>query len=494
MSGPRRERKTFVQQMYSKSHILLKPSILYSAVGVLIGLYLLGVMAFVTQGKWTAFLIAGILLLVTFGFVKDVLQFCIILLIMSLPVAADVRIYYDGFNQLFLTLSDCFLVLIIIVAFFKKSFHKKSFTRNLTLPAPVLLLMVCILVTTVAANYKLMAFFEYLNLLRALLTFVIIYAYIEDQKKVETVIRFLLLGLFLQTVLAICQYVNAGFFGLTFLGEGYRTVDEGNFSAIRVGGTVGHPTALASYLILLLPLCFRTFSEAKIRANEKILASVTFILGLLALGLTFGRGAWAGFLVGFPFLILSYLWKRIVSFQFATSIVICLIIPLVFTVVFNESLASKISERKNTFSGDLDDRIVWIKDSVELIRQHPILGIGPGNYGKYMERFYPAKYEGGRVVHNLYLYAAAETGIPGLVLFLIFLTGAFLQGIIHISKHGRFTAVVIAILCGVVSFLIADMVSVQYRDYNVKSLFWLCLAILYAVNKKDFNEIQMSEL
>ncbi|MDP9160326.1 MAG: O-antigen ligase family protein [Acidobacteriota bacterium] len=63
--------------------------------------------------------------------------------------------------------------------------------------------------------------------------------------------------------------------------------------------------------------------------------------------------------------------------------------------------------------GSLDARQELLKTSLKLMVQHPVFGIGPGNF--------PLFSPGWGVAHNTYTEIGAEAGIPALLLFLLFL-------------------------------------------------------------------------
>jgi O-antigen ligase len=61
-----------------------------------------------------------------------------------------------------------------------------------------------------------------------------------------------------------------------------------------------------------------------------------------------------------------------------------------------------------------------------MFRDHPFLGVAPGNYPAVYEDYYiPPWREPLGHAHNYYLNMAAETGVPGLLAFLLMLGLAF---------------------------------------------------------------------
>jgi len=77
----------------------------------------------------------------------------------------------------------------------------------------------------------------------------------------------------------------------------------------------------------------------------------------------------------------------------------------------------------NEFAGRADrDRVQYQNIAFSMLKAHPFLGVGWGQFSVEMHRFIP---EGATIlhlqtVHNLFLLLAAETGLVGLFLFLGF--------------------------------------------------------------------------
>ena len=72
---------------------------------------------------------------------------------------------------------------------------------------------------------------------------------------------------------------------------------------------------------------------------------------------------------------------------------------------------SELKER-NEQSLEEDQRMVHFHKAFEVAFEHPLVGVGPGNYGRYV--FHRAGF-----THSSYLELIATTGFPGLIPFLI---------------------------------------------------------------------------
>src|ERR1700746_2907348 len=61
----------------------------------------------------------------------------------------------------------------------------------------------------------------------------------------------------------------------------------------------------------------------------------------------------------------------------------------------------------------MEDRSILLKESLHLMMQHPLFGVGPGNF--------PVETQEWRVAHNTYSELGAEAGVPAILLFLVLL-------------------------------------------------------------------------
>src|SRR5882762_1183319 len=67
--------------------------------------------------------------------------------------------------------------------------------------------------------------------------------------------------------------------------------------------------------------------------------------------------------------------------------------------------------------GSAKQRFAVLETATRIIADHPVLGVGLGGYARANAEYSPAL--GPRDTHNTYVNVAAETGIPGLLIFLV---------------------------------------------------------------------------
>ena len=85
------------------------------------------------------------------------------------------------------------------------------------------------------------------------------------------------------------------------------------------------------------------------------------------------------------------------------------------------------------------DRKELLMDAIRMTLQHPLLGVGPGEFGEYRYSHFVGDNGGPRrwfPSHNTYLQISSETGIPGVLCYVIFLAMIY-KTILLIRAHGK---------------------------------------------------------
>lgn len=257
----------------------------------------------------------------------------------------------------------------------------------------------------------------------------------------------------------------------------------------RVYSYLGNPNLLAGYLIPALALSIGAVFVWR-RKLPKALAVTMVIVNALCLYYTDSRGGWLGMLAmltGF-FLLLRYWWGSYLSpfwRRWLLPIVFGAVAAfLVTAIVVVEPLRLRIA---SIFAGREDSsnnfRInVWAA-VFEMIRDRPIIGIGPGNdafnkiYPLYMRPRYTAL-----SAYSVFLELAVETGLIGLGCFLWLIVVTINGGMQQLSRlrktanrEGFWLMAAIAAIAGLLTHGIVD--TVWYRP-QINTLWWLMVAIV----------------
>ncbi len=257
----------------------------------------------------------------------------------------------------------------------------------------------------------------------------------------------------------------------------------------RVYSYLGNPNLLAGYLIPAVVLSLAAFFAWQ-RLLPKALAATMFVVNSACLVLTFSRGGWIGFVVClFVFSVLLVYWYSVQLpakwRRWAMPVVLggsagVFLLAVLFVEPVRDRVASIFVGREDSSN---NFRInVW-SSVVDMIRDRPILGIGPGNnafnkiYPLYMRPRFSAL-----SAYSIFLEVAVETGLIGFSCFLWLLVVTFNQGIQQLhrlrtlaNRDGFFLIAAIAAMSGMLAHGFVD--TVWYRP-EVSTLWWLMVAII----------------
>lgn len=253
-----------------------------------------------------------------------------------------------------------------------------------------------------------------------------------------------LAGLF-QAGVGTFQFMTGGSAGLRLLGESVITPETAGVARVaadgalflRAYGTMAHANLLAMFLSLSLLSWGYLFLRAARPLARGFLGGGVFAV-LLALALTFSRSGWIAAAIGMAVLIVATFGDSAFRRR-ALSLFVAILISF---VAIGATLGWVLAPRAGfSFSEtSVASRIAYMKMGFAIIAANPE-GVGIGNARAYAERegLYAAQGLTSsheiQPIHNLYLLIGAETGLAGLVLFLLFLVyeaRAFLR-----SRMGR---------------------------------------------------------
>ncbi|HEY9642739.1 MAG TPA: IctB family putative bicarbonate transporter [Coleofasciculaceae cyanobacterium] len=257
----------------------------------------------------------------------------------------------------------------------------------------------------------------------------------------------------------------------------------------RVYSFLGNPNLLAGYLLPAIFFSAAAFFAWK-RWLPKALALVMTIANAACLILTFSRGGWIGFVVSsFILIMLLIYWFsqylprfwRIWSLPIALGVSATILTLAILTVdPLRDRVMSMFIGREDSSNNFRLN--VWMA-VIEMIRDRPILGIGPGNDA--FNKVYPRYQEAGYTALSAYsipLEISVETGLIGLSCFLWILLVTLNQGWVQLHKLRKtdnreafWLMAAVATMVGMLSHGLVD--TVWYRP-QVSTLWWLMIATI----------------
>lgn len=306
------------------------------------------------------------------------------------------------------------------------------------------------------------------------LTYIILIFIIKNEfsinKKFDFLFNVIYIPSFFIALFGIIQY---------FTGWEARVITD---NVLRMESTLGHPNVLGAYIILLIfPLIMLTIKEN--RTNYKIFNIVLIILLLVNLALSQSRNSWLALVLGCIILSILYNWRFLLIIVGAGALSL---------------LSPKILYRLSQFNSSRlnEGRINIWKTAVEMIKDHPILGIGNGNftelYDSYVERFPQYRMEGyeGFPTHNSYLKMLTELGIPGIIAFMVMLFLVVKRVIyVYLNSDGKIKLFYTGLVASLVTFLGLNLFDNMLFAPKVTTYFWIFVAMIISFKgRKRFIE------
>jgi hypothetical protein len=198
--------------------------------------------------------------------------------------------------------------------------------------------------------------------------------------------------------------------------------------ADRAMGSMGDPNRFAQVLIVLLPLAFFRFFDEK-KKSLKLLAVICAVLILSGILLTYSRGAFVSICL---MVLLMGVLRYIRLYQILLSAVLILLIIAIASPGYFNRMQSLVGvqglfSRAKTAEADavILGRTTEMLAAFMVFLDHPIVGVGPGQYIKFYALEYQdnpdiafRRIDKGRRAHSLFLELAAENGILGLGSFM----------------------------------------------------------------------------
>jgi O-antigen ligase len=206
------------------------------------------------------------------------------------------------------------------------------------------------------------------------------------------------------------------------------------------------------------------------------------MIGLISASilLSFSRGALVG-------LAAAVLWQLFAERRSIPVLAAGAAVILVVTAALVRTNPAQVEEglqyKQEIAAYNVDTRIEAWKAAIDLAEEHPLLGIGPGNfkfaYAEATDR--PPGTENVGVVHNTYLDVAAEIGVLGMVLFVTYLVLVFGRVTLARRRGNGLPGYAAAVRTALVVAIVAGLfLSEQYF-----APFWLLGGLATALWRED---------
>jgi O-antigen ligase len=265
-------------------------------------------------------------------------------------------------------------------------------------------------------------------------------------------------------------------------------------------------TLYGAVLAFLIPavgyLAFTRFKK-KAPSWQRMALVLLFILLLAAEFLSFSRAAWLSLAVVPVFVMLTRAGVRlkymVATLAIVTAGILLNLDPILKMIGRNESRSNRgsIREQMESVSNIQTDisnleRINRWKCALRMYADRPVTGFGPGSYQfvyyryqfrKDMTRISTVHGEKGNA-HSEYLGHMAETGLPGLILFLATLLIAVQSAlrVVYRSVHSQWrTTALVVVLC-LLTFYVHAIFNAFLETDEIGALYYASLAAIMALD------------
>ncbi len=276
-----------------------------------------------------------------------------------------------------------------------------------------------------------------------------------------------------------------GGFGQLSDGDGFEVAEgHGTVRQRRLAGPIGEKNRYAQVMLMLIPLALSRFwIERSVRLRS--VALVSAILIAMGCALTFSRsGAVAFVLMLTVGLALKFVSPKQVALLGIGGLLMLLAVPQYRTRLATVPTALGIFGASSTAEepdGAIRGRATEMLAAGRIAIDHPVFGVGPDMSGEYTREYGQVgglrALEGPRETHCMFLEIPAETGIPGMLLFMSMLASTILSVLRtrsqFINSDRETEQTVSAFLLAMTGYLVMGIfLHMSYVRY-----FWLILAM-----------------
>jgi O-antigen ligase len=193
-------------------------------------------------------------------------------------------------------------------------------------------------------------------------------------------------------------------------------------------GTLGNPNDLAFSLLLLIPFAVFVIQSEKLLSWKTIACALAILFALLK---TLKTGSRSGLTTMATCLAVMLLWGSMktklkivglvaLMLAIAAATVPSQTLQRYATLFSGTSVEADMSEDQASAVESTQARKMLFQESVRLMFEHPLLGVGPGIFTAALavEQKARGQYQSWHVAHNSYTQIGSEMGIPGFLLYI----------------------------------------------------------------------------
>jgi len=316
-----------------------------------------------------------------------------------------------------------------------------------------------------------------LRLLQYILVFFIVLEEVKDQRHIKEIFFSCCFGLLLASADGIWQVIT----GKDFI-RGYAPVV--NLGMVRATAAFKDSNLMGIYLSALSPLAFGT-SLFVFKSRMRYFALLVSLVSLAGIALTYSRPTLLAALVSVFFLSITGRKKSVIILLISLTLLSPFLLPKSV-----KDWAREVGYNPIRFMCN-DDRIAVYRNSWNMIKAHPLIGVGANTYMKNYKSYREAVEYRNIVTkdfmyaHNNFIQMASEIGLLGLGIF-IWLLFALFKGSLRIYgalKDAQLRWFSLSLTACVIAFLVNGLTESSLYYSRVALIFWYLAALCLALDK-----------
>jgi O-antigen ligase len=242
---------------------------------------------------------------------------------------------------------------------------------------------------------------------------------------------------------------------------------------MRPRGTLGHYMTYSG--LLMLVIC-TALARILFAPRDRVWASLVMPALAVAVALTFTRSAWVGACAATA-LLLALKDFRLVA-----------LLPVVaglFFLAAPASLTARFASMFDMTDPTVRDRVAMLRAGESMVREHPLVGVGPEMVERLYERHRPpdAVEQVNPHLHNVPVQIAAERGLPALAAWIWFFVSAT-AGLAAIFRTGRHRVLAAAGLAAMAALATAGLLEYNFGDSEFLMLLLVLVTLPYAATRQ----------
>lgn len=316
-----------------------------------------------------------------------------------------------------------------------------------------------------------------LRLLQYIFILFIVAQELKDRRHLKGALIFMGLGALLSSFDAIWQVWQ----GKDFI-RGYAPVF--NLDLVRATASFKDSNVLGVYLSAIAPVIFG-FALYWSRKWARAGLILCGLLVIAAIALTYSRPTLLAIYAALLLLGIALRDRRLIIGLVIITLASPLLIPKSVKDWMREVGYHPLRIMCN------DDRIAVYRNTLNMIKDHPVIGLGANTYMKNYKNYREAVEYRNIVTkdfmyaHNIYLHMAAEIGLLGLAVFIWLLYKLFLEaaGIFRFAQDGYFKIAAISLAAALLAFLVNGLTESSLYYSRVAVIFWYLCGLLLSLKR-----------